>query len=69
MCSSTGIFWMGSTPGALFQERCRCASIIPGIKVAPMPSIVVPPPSPAPKRELPLVTCLMRLPCTWTSPV
>ena len=44
MCSSSSIIWIGSMPGALFQERCRCASIMPGISVAPMPSITVAPP-------------------------
>ena len=44
MCSSSCIIWIGSMPGALFQERCRCASIRPGISVAPMPSMTVAPP-------------------------
>ena len=43
MCSSSSIMLMGSMPGALFQERWRCASIMPGISVAPMPSITVAP--------------------------
>ena len=43
MCSSSSIIWIGSMPGALFQDRCRCASIRPGISVAPMPSITVAP--------------------------
>src|ERR1700733_466461 len=63
---------MGSMPGALFQERWRCASHKPGIKVAPMPSITVwPPPAPNPgvTREEPLVTCRIRFPWTVTSPV
>ena len=29
--SSSSIIWMGSMPGALFQERWRCASIMPGM--------------------------------------
>ena len=45
VCSSGGISWIGSMPGALFQDRCRCASIRPGISVAPPPSITVPPPA------------------------
>ena len=57
-------------PGALFQERCRCASHRPGISVAPMPSITVWPPAPTEgMREEPRVTERMRLPCTATSPV
>ena len=49
MCSSISIMLMGSMPGALFQERCRWASIMPGISVAPMPSMTVAPPV-APRR-------------------
>src|SRR5574337_1343291 len=71
VCSSGGIIWIGSMPGALFHERCRCASISPGMSVAPMPSMTVRPPPPAPgeSREAPLVTCRIRLPSTTTSPV
>jgi hypothetical protein len=73
MCSSSSIIWIGSIPGALFHDRCRCASIRPGINVAPMPSITVAPPcvalEPPPSREEPRVTCLMRLPWMRTSPV
>ena len=47
VCSSGGIIWIGSMPGALFQERCRWASQRPGISVAPMPSMTVCPPPPA----------------------
>ena len=47
---------------------------MPGISVAPMPSMVCAPPEPLaaedPKRDPPpRVICLMRLPCTSTSPV
>ena len=73
MCSSSGIIWIGSMPGALFHEKCGCASNMPGISVAPMPSMTVAPPCVAlelpPSRDEPRVTCLMRLPWISTSPV
>ena len=51
VCSSGGIIWIGSIPGALFQERCRCASQRPGISVAPIPSMTVWPPAPGAGRK------------------
>lgn len=70
MCSSTSIIWIGSMPGALFHDRCRWASIMPGISVAPMPSITVAPDEvcDCEKRAAPRVICLIRLPWTRTSP-
>jgi hypothetical protein len=65
VCSSGGIIWIGSMPGALFHERCRCASIMPGISVAPSPSISTPAPRGG---AAPRWTALMRLPWTVTAP-
>ena len=58
-------------PGALFQDRCKWASTIPGINVAPLPSMTVALPciGLAPTRDEPRDTCLMRLPWMRTSPV
>ena len=68
MCSSMGIIWMGSMPGALFQLRCRCASTMPGMRVAPRPSTRCPPLVfhwyPPPER----VMLRIRFPATVTSP-
>ena len=58
--------WMAPSVAASFQEKCVWASHIPGISVAPAPSITV-----APDGEMPAVlrpTWRMRLPCTSTLP-
>ena len=39
VCSSGGITWMPSSEAALFQEKWVCASVMPGISVAPAASI------------------------------
>ena len=66
MCSSGGIFWMASSVLELVQPKCVCASHMPGIKVAPAPSITVTPVV-ATLRE-PRATREMRLPWIRTSP-
>ena len=59
--------WMAASVAASFQEKCVCASHMPGISVAPAPSITV-----APAGEIGAVlrpTWRMRLPCTSTLPL
>ena len=51
---------------ALFQEKWACASVKPGISVAPAPSITVWPL--AGTVRMPRATCLIRLPWTKASP-
>ena len=43
VCSSGGITWMPSSEAALFQEKWVWDSVIPGIRVAPAPSMTVAP--------------------------
>ena len=60
---------MPSSEPELFQEKWVCASVMPGITVAPAASTTTAPldgimRAPAPPR----LTRLIRLPCTSTSP-
>ena len=65
-CSSSGIVWMPASVAASFHEKCVCASHMPGISVAPAPSITVAPFGASAALERPTVR--MRLPCTSTLP-
>src|SRR5687768_4465441 len=66
MCSSVGMRWIADRPGWSFQEKCVCASTMPGISVMPAQSTTI---APAPEVERRLrPTRAMRLPCTSTSP-
>src|SRR5687768_13132115 len=58
--------WMADSVAASFHEKCVCASHMPGISVAPAPSITVaaPPLTDPPDRLM----RLMRLPSTSTLP-
>ena len=58
-------------PGALFHDRCKWPSIMPGMSVAPIPSMTVAAPlDDEPLSDVaPRVMRLMRLPCTNTSPL
>src|SRR5262245_37102763 len=58
--------WMPASVAASFHEKCVWASHMPGISVAPAPSITVAPL--AGMLALPRPTFLMRLPCTSTLP-
>ena len=66
MCSSGGMRWIALRPGWSFQAKCVCASVMPGIKVAPAASITVMPA--VGMDRTPLATRAMRLPWTSTSP-
>ena len=58
--------WISWSVAASFQEKCVWASTIPGMSVAPAPSITV---APATGRlRVPRATRPMRLPWTSTSP-
>ncbi len=66
-CSSSGIVWMAASEAASFQEKWVWASHMPGISVAPAPSMICALPA-----EIAAVlrpTCLMRLPWTSTLPL
>ena len=66
MCSSCGSFWIASSVFELVQPKCVCASHIPGISVAPAPSITVTPATGSARAPRPILK--MRLPWTSTSP-
>ena len=66
VCSSGGIFWMASSVLELVQPKWVWASHMPGIRVAPAPSITVTPVV-ATLRD-PRPTRAMRLPWIRTSP-
>ena len=66
-CSSSGMVWMPARVAASFQEKWVCASHMPGMRVAPAPSITVAPAGEIAAVERPTVR--IRLPCTSTLPV
>ena len=66
VCSSCGSFWIASSVLELVQPRWVCASHMPGMSVAPAPSITVTPATGS--ARAPRATRRMRLPCTSTSP-
>src|SRR4051812_30973169 len=59
--------WIADSVAASFQEKCVCASHMPGISVAPAPSITVAAVDATGATERP--TCRMRLPSTSTLPL
>ncbi len=60
------MFWIADKVAASFQEKCVCASHMPGISVAPAPSITVAPPGVIGALLRP--TCRMRFSRTSTLP-
>ncbi len=65
-CSSSGMRWRSERVAASFHEKWVCASTMPGMRVAPAPSITVTPAVDSDRGPRP--TRAMRLPCTSTSP-
>ncbi len=63
--------WIADSVAASFHEKCVCASHMPGISVAPAPSITVAPPGANPVKEGAVLrpTWRIRLPWTRTLPV
>ena len=60
--------WMADSVAASFHEKCVWASHMPGISVAPAPSITVAPPCDD-RRAVLRPTWRMRLPRTSTLPL